>query len=120
MERATVRVTGVVQSVGFRPFVYRRAVDHDLRGAVRNLGDAGVRIELEGDPDAIDALLAALREEPPPLSTDRRSTSTVSTVDRGGGSSRKAARKASIAAGSPSSSIRTPASPRFRTAPRRS
>ncbi|PSP49497.1 carbamoyltransferase HypF [Halobacteriales archaeon QH_7_69_31] len=82
MERATVRVTGVVQSVGFRPFVYRRAVDHDLRGAVRNLGDAGVRIELEGDPDAVDALLAALREEPPPLSTvetvevDRRSVDT--------------------------------------------
>ena len=82
MERATVRVTGVVQSVGFRPFVHRRAVDHDLRGAVRNLGDAGVRIELEGDPDAIDTLLAALREEPPPLSTvetvevDRRSVDT--------------------------------------------
>ncbi|MFC4439122.1 MULTISPECIES: carbamoyltransferase HypF [Natrialbaceae] len=67
MERATVRVTGVVQSVGFRPFVYRRAVDRDLRGTVRNLGDAGVRIELEGPSDGVDALLADLREDAPPL-----------------------------------------------------
>ena len=67
MERATVRVTGVVQSVGFRPFVYRRAVARDLRGTVRNLGDAGVRIELEGTGEAIDAFLADLRERSPPL-----------------------------------------------------
>ena len=78
MERATVRVTGVVQSVGFRPFVYRRAVANDLRGTVRNLGDAGVRIELEGSADAVDAFLADLRTDPPPLarietvSVDRR------------------------------------------------
>jgi hydrogenase maturation protein HypF len=67
MERATVRVDGVVQSVGFRPFVYRRATTHDLRGSVRNLGDAGVRIELEGTSDAIDGFLADLQEDPPPL-----------------------------------------------------
>ncbi len=67
MERATVQVNGVVQSVGFRPFVYRRAAANDLRGTVRNLGDAGVRIELEGDADAIDDFLVALREDPPPL-----------------------------------------------------
>ncbi|MFT4884805.1 MAG: hydrogenase maturation protein HypF [Natronomonas sp.] len=67
MERATVRVTGVVQSVGFRPFVYRCAVANDLRGTVRNLGDAGVHIELEGDGEAIDAFLDALRNEAPPL-----------------------------------------------------
>ncbi len=79
MERATVRVSGVVQSVGFRPFVYRRAVANDVRGTVRNLGDAGVRIELEGDRDAVDAVVAAIREDPPPLATveavevDRRS-----------------------------------------------
>ncbi|WP_049989638.1 carbamoyltransferase HypF [Natrinema salifodinae] len=69
MERATVRVTGVVQSVGFRPFIYRRAVDHDLRGTVRNLGDAGVRIELEGSVEGVDAFLADLRERSPPLAS---------------------------------------------------
>ena len=67
MERATVRVTGVVQSVGFRPFVYRQATERGLGGTVRNLGDAGVRIELEGRSDDVDAFLSALREEPPPL-----------------------------------------------------
>lgn len=62
-----MRVTGVVQSVGFRPFVYRRAVASDLRGSVRNLGDAGVRIELEGGADAVDAFLEDLESDPPPL-----------------------------------------------------
>ncbi|MDG5821301.1 carbamoyltransferase HypF [Natronococcus sp. A-GB7] len=69
MERATVRVTGVVQSVGFRPFVYRRALAHELRGTVHNRGGAGVRIELEGANDSIDAMLDDLREEPPPLAS---------------------------------------------------
>ena len=77
MERATVRVTGVVQSVGFRPFVYRRALAHELRGTVHNRGGAGVRIELEGSTTSIDAMLEELRAEPPPLA----SVETVS-VDR--------------------------------------
>lgn len=74
MERATVRVTGVVQSVGFRPFVYRTATDLDLRGTVRNLGDAGVRVEVEGDARALDAFLDRLRVDAPPLAR-------VETVD---------------------------------------
>ncbi|MCQ4334722.1 carbamoyltransferase HypF [Natronomonas sp. F2-12] len=77
MERATIRVNGIVQSVGFRPFVYRRAVAHGLHGTVRNLGDAGVRIEAEGQPDAIDAFLTDIKNNPPPLA---RITSI--TVDR--------------------------------------
>lgn len=67
MERATVQVNGVVQSVGFRPFVYRTAVDLDLRGTVRNRGDAGVLIEIEGASDAIDAFLTKLYQDNPPL-----------------------------------------------------
>lgn len=67
MERATVHVTGIVQSVGFRPFVARTAVTHELSGTVCNRGDAGVFIEVEGRSDDIDALLATLRVEPPPL-----------------------------------------------------
>ena len=89
MERATVRVTGVVQSVGFRPFVYRRALEYDLRGTVHNRGSAGVRIELEGAPSSIDAMLEELRAEPPPLarvdtvSVDRErvSEATYDTFD---------------------------------------
>ena len=66
--RVELTVTGVVQAVGFRPFVYRRATAHDLGGSVRNTGDAGVDIVLEGPEDAVDAFLTELRERPPPLS----------------------------------------------------
>jgi hydrogenase maturation protein HypF len=67
MERATVQVNGIVQSVGFRPFVYRTSVDLDLHGTVRNRGDAGVRIELEGASENVDVFLKRLREDNPPL-----------------------------------------------------
>ncbi len=60
-------MTGTVQGVGFRPFVYRTAVGQGLAGFVRNLGDAGVEIEVEGDPEAVARFVAALREEAPPL-----------------------------------------------------
>ena len=60
-----VRVEGVVQGVGFRPYVHRLAVELGLDGFVRN--DArGAVIEIEGPPDAIEALLARLPAEAPP------------------------------------------------------
>jgi len=65
--RIAATVTGVVQGVGFRPFVYRTATAEDLGGSVKNLGDAGVAIDLEGDPESVDAVLEVLREDPPPL-----------------------------------------------------
>ena len=69
MERARTRfrVTGTVQGVGFRPFVYRRAVELGLAGFVRNDG-GGVLIEVEGEPSTIDALAVSLRDDAPPLS----------------------------------------------------
>jgi len=61
-----VRVRGVVQGVGFRPFVHRLALREGLRGSVRN--EAGsVRILAEGDHAALDAFIEALRAEAPPL-----------------------------------------------------
>lgn len=45
MKAYRIHVQGIVQAVGFRPFVYRIAHAHNLRGYVRNLGDAGVEIE---------------------------------------------------------------------------
>jgi hydrogenase maturation protein HypF len=64
--RVKVRVTGIVQGVGFRPFVYRFAVTHGLFGYVRNRGDAGVEILLEGSEDAINSFLHDLTEQKPP------------------------------------------------------
>ncbi len=65
--RVGIRVTGVVQGVGFRPFIYRIAVKNGLRGYVRNMGDAGVEILLEGGEEEIEGFLRDLRERKPPL-----------------------------------------------------
>jgi hydrogenase maturation protein HypF len=66
--RAAVRihVSGVVQGVGFRPFVHRLAIRHRLAGWVLNsAGD--VQIEIEGEPGEVDAFLRELATEAPPL-----------------------------------------------------
>nr|WP_312860109.1 carbamoyltransferase HypF [Pseudonocardia bannensis] len=59
-------MSGIVQGVGFRPFVYGLAGELGLAGFVGN-DESGVFIEAEGPPAALDALLSALRERPPPL-----------------------------------------------------
>jgi hydrogenase maturation protein HypF len=66
-ERRRVLVRGIVQGVGFRPFVYRTAVKRCLAGSVRNRGDAGVEIFVEGEPAAISDFVTALRRESPAL-----------------------------------------------------
>ncbi|MEM4546393.1 MAG: carbamoyltransferase HypF [Nitrososphaerota archaeon] len=65
--RAEVRVSGIVQGVGFRPFVYRIAVSRGLKGFVQNLKDASVRIIVEGPELDIKSFLDALVKEKPPL-----------------------------------------------------
>ncbi len=64
-QRRRVVVTGTVQGVGFRPFVYRLAERYDLTGWVSN-APRGVVIEAEGRPETLDAFVAGLRAEPPP------------------------------------------------------
>ncbi len=59
-------VKGIVQGVGFRPFVYRIARKHELGGFVLNDGE-GVVIEVEGNGPALERFESALREEAPPL-----------------------------------------------------
>src|SRR5919202_1299248 len=66
LERRRFRVAGVVQGVGFRPFVYGLARRHGLAGFVLNDGE-GVVVEVEGEPAAIESFAAALRDEAPPL-----------------------------------------------------
>ncbi|WP_084213444.1 carbamoyltransferase HypF [Thermicanus aegyptius] len=62
-----VTVKGRVQGVGFRPFIYRLAERHGIRGTVQNNMD-GVFIHAEGKGEAIRSFLAAIREEAPRLS----------------------------------------------------
>jgi hydrogenase maturation protein HypF len=61
-----IQVRGTVQGVGFRPFVHRLALRHDLGGWVRN-ASGEVQLALEGSSGSIAAFLAALRAEAPPL-----------------------------------------------------
>lgn len=60
-----VTVTGVVQGVGFRPFVWHLAHRHGLTGTVRNVGGR-VEIDIEGTPADIDRFCDALEAEAPP------------------------------------------------------
>ncbi len=62
-----IHITGIVQGVGFRPFVYGLAQRLGLAGWVRNTS-AGVDIEVDGEQDVLDAFVKALRDEAPPLS----------------------------------------------------
>jgi hydrogenase maturation protein HypF len=62
----TIEVHGVVQGVGFRPFVWRIAVREGVRGWVRNEGGR-VTIHAEGTAAALDVFEKAIRDEAPPL-----------------------------------------------------
>jgi hydrogenase maturation protein HypF len=66
-ERRHLRVTGVVQGVGFRPFVYRLARSLELGGFVGN-DSGGVFIEVEGTPDRLDGFVERLGADAPPAS----------------------------------------------------
>jgi len=64
-------VEGVVQGVGFRPFVHRLAREHTLSGWVRN-DERGVLLEVEGEADAVERFMERLRGEAPPLAAVER------------------------------------------------
>ncbi len=75
-----LRVRGVVQGVGFRPFVYRLAGRYGLTGWVRN-GASGVLIHAEGPPDALDAFARAVAAEAPPAASVASLESTPGTLE---------------------------------------
>lgn len=64
MRHVHIHVTGIVQGVGMRPFVYREAMAHGICGWVLNAGD-GVHIEAHAPADALDGFVAALSEHAP-------------------------------------------------------
>ncbi len=65
-KRVRIDVRGIVQGVGFRPFVYHLAQNLNLAGFVLNNSD-GVTIEIEGDVGRVAAFAPRLRREAPPL-----------------------------------------------------
>jgi len=66
-----IRVEGVVQGVGFRPFVYRQATQRNVRGWVLNAVD-GVTIHAEGAQSDLDGLVVAISEEAPAAAQVKR------------------------------------------------
>jgi len=66
MDRVKIGITGIVQGVGFRPFIYHLARRYGLAGWVMN-DASGVLLEVEGTESALAAFVAAIREEAPPL-----------------------------------------------------
>lgn len=85
-----IRVRGVVQGVGFRPFVWRLAQELSLAGWVRNDAD-GVEIEVRGPSRSIDALTARLRNDAPPRARiDTLETTPAAPLAVGDGTRRAA------------------------------
>ena len=79
---AAITVTGVVQGVGFRPFVHRLAAELGLSGFVGNTAGE-VFVEVQGDADAVDAFAERLVAQAPPLAgSPRSSTRPVPLGDR--------------------------------------
>ena len=76
---AKISVCGVVQGVGFRPFIYRLAHEHNLKGWVRNTS-GNVEIEVEGDDETFDNFLADLEAKAPPMAHIERVEATFYPV----------------------------------------
>ena len=66
MQRRRIFVRGIVQGVGFRPFLYGLAAKNGLTGFVANRSD-GVSVEVQGAPPALESFVHSLRTEAPPL-----------------------------------------------------
>jgi hydrogenase maturation protein HypF len=79
IKRARYLFTGIVQGVGFRPFIYRLAVRQGLTGFVQNRPD-GVLVEIEGTPRAIDSFFSSVGKELPPLANITGVASSEITV----------------------------------------
>lgn len=68
MQDTLIKIKGVVQGVGFRPFVYNLALKYSLNGFVNN-DDSGVNILLQGTKENKDAFLKELKTHPPRLAS---------------------------------------------------
>jgi hydrogenase maturation protein HypF len=64
--RRQIAVSGIVQGVGFRPYIYRLATENQLAGTIRNTS-SGVTIEVQGPQATVDDFISRLPREAPPL-----------------------------------------------------
>ncbi|MBR4474303.1 MAG: carbamoyltransferase HypF [Oscillospiraceae bacterium] len=66
MQTLEIKIRGIVQGVGFRPFIHRLVREHALNGSIRNTS-SGVTLNLEGEEEQLAAFLRELPEKAPPL-----------------------------------------------------
>jgi hydrogenase maturation protein HypF len=66
MDRRAITLKGIVQGVGFRPFIYHLVSKHGLAGFVKNQS-GGLQMEVEGESASLDAFYQELIEDPPKL-----------------------------------------------------
>jgi len=75
-------VTGRVQAVGFRYFVYEAALRENLSGWVRNRPDRSVEAQVEGEQEAVTRFERAIRQGPPHARVDQVETDVVDPTGR--------------------------------------
>jgi len=66
MVRKSIQIKGIVQGVGFRPFIYKKALGYSLKGRVMN-SSSGVLIDVEGPADQLESFMNEITSNPPPL-----------------------------------------------------
>jgi acylphosphatase len=79
--RTQIQIKGIVQGVGFRPFVFALAEKNSLKGQVLNNGN-GVLIDVEGDGEKIERFINSIRNNPPPLAFIESVTQKTSPNER--------------------------------------
>ncbi len=84
MQAREIKITGIVQGVGFRPFIYNLAAEFGIRGSVRNTSE-GVYIQAEGEAEVLDAFERAIGERRPPQAVIDSLQSTGSSVSGASG-----------------------------------
>ncbi len=84
MQRQKIIIEGIVQGVGFRPFIYQLAVRFGLAGSVCN-DSRGVTIEVEGTAGDLSRFVAAIRNEKPPLSVIHSVVTQILPTQKTGG-----------------------------------
>ena len=63
-----LEITGIVQGVGFRPFLYNLARSHDLKGVILNRGNAGVSLTLQGNREDLKEFINDINKKKPSIS----------------------------------------------------
>ena len=82
MERVLIHIHGIVQGVGFRPFIHKLALHYALCGTIKNTS-SGVELELEGEREELERFLADLPEKAPKLAVIERVEAAFSSELKG-------------------------------------